>query len=173
MAMKRALFRNVSVYAGDLLLSSLRYKLNPNPTLVSLSASTQTKLRFYSSRNNSLGGTNNLSKTLNEDVPVDDEIVSNQELKRRIEKLYEGDADEIPSIFEAILKRKLAGKYEEADNELMEEIRSSTGKGPENDVDGEDEKFDSDSDGLEESHENEEIDFDFELSEGDEETESD
>ncbi|KAJ7970340.1 Ribosomal protein S24/S35 [Quillaja saponaria] len=125
MALKRALFRNVSVYAGGLLLSSLRYKSNPNPnpTLVSLSASTQTKLRFYSSRNNSLGGTNNLSKTLNEDVPVDDEIVSNQDMKMMINKYFEdGDERELPSIIEAILQRKLSGKHEETDDELLDEL---------------------------------------------------
>ena len=31
------------------------------------------------------------------------------ELKKKIEKYYEGDEDQIPSIVEAILKTKLAG----------------------------------------------------------------
>lgn len=44
------------------------------------------------------------------------------ELKRRIQKFYDGDGDAIPSIFEGILKRKLSGKHEESDDELMKEI---------------------------------------------------
>lgn len=45
------------------------------------------------------------------------------ELKRKIDKFYEGDVESLPSIFEAILKRKLSGKHEGADDELMKEIR--------------------------------------------------
>jgi hypothetical protein len=44
------------------------------------------------------------------------------ELKKRIERFYAGDAEAVPSIFEAILKRKLAGKHDEADKKVMEEI---------------------------------------------------
>lgn len=47
------------------------------------------------------------------------------ELKSQIEKYLEGDADAIPSIFEAILKRKLAGKHDESDDEIMKEFTSS------------------------------------------------
>lgn len=45
------------------------------------------------------------------------------ELKTQIEKLYNGDVEAIPTIFESILKRKLAGKHEESDDELMNEFR--------------------------------------------------
>lgn len=45
------------------------------------------------------------------------------DLKMQIEKYLEGDEESIPSIFEAILKRKLAGKHEESDDELMNEFR--------------------------------------------------
>ena len=48
------------------------------------------------------------------------------ELKKFIDKFYVGDAEAIPSIFEEILKRKLAGKYEEVDKELIEEIVGKT-----------------------------------------------
>lgn len=37
-----------------------------------------------------------------------------------------GDDEAIPSIFEAILSRKLAGKHEDSDSELMEEIKTKT-----------------------------------------------
>ncbi|KOM54421.1 hypothetical protein LR48_Vigan10g031300, partial [Vigna angularis] len=45
-----------------------------------------------------------------------------EELKRRVAKLQEGDAEAIPSVFEAILQRSLVGKPIEADEELMKEI---------------------------------------------------
>lgn len=45
------------------------------------------------------------------------------ELKTRIEKYFKGDEEVLPSIFEAILSRKLSGKHEETDDELMEELR--------------------------------------------------
>lgn len=45
-----------------------------------------------------------------------------KELKRRVAKLQEGDAEAIPSVFEAVLQRYLVGKPIEADEELMKEI---------------------------------------------------
>ena len=81
------------------------------------------------------------------------------ELKKLIDKFYAGDAEAIPSIFEAILKRKLAGKYEEADKELMEEIVGKTHESSD-DIDDEessddidDEEFESDLDELSETDE--------------------
>lgn len=44
------------------------------------------------------------------------------ELKTQIDKFYKGDFDAIPTIFESILKRKLAGKHEDSDDELMNEF---------------------------------------------------
>lgn len=67
----------------------------------------------------------------------------NSELKRKIDKFYEGgDADSLPAIFEAILKRKLSGKHEDADDELMKEIRQQL-PGEVEDFKGE-EEYDSD-----------------------------
>ena len=86
------------------------------------------------------------------------------ELKKLIDKFYAGDAEAIPSIFEAILKRKLAGKYEEADKELMEEIVGKTHESS-NDID--DEESSDDIDDKESSDEEFESDLD-ELSETDE-----
>ncbi|KAF2298595.1 hypothetical protein GH714_024272 [Hevea brasiliensis] len=62
-------------------------------------------------------------------------------LKKRIEKYYEGDEKAIPEIFEAILKRKLAG-IRDKDDELMAEVRR---KSPSVD-------FDSESDELNDSN---------------------
>lgn len=68
----------------------------------------------------------------------------------RIEKYFKGDEESLPSILEAILQRKLAGKHEDTDDEMMDELQMQ----PLDDVkDGE---FESD---FEELHEtDEEID---------------
>ncbi|KAI4319214.1 hypothetical protein MLD38_032841 [Melastoma candidum] len=50
--------------------------------------------------------------------------VSNKELKAKLERYFKGhEEDALPEIFEAILRRKLTGKHEETDNELMDELR--------------------------------------------------
>ena len=76
------------------------------------------------------------------------------ELKKFIDKFYVGYAEAIPSIFEEILKRKLAGKYEEVDKELIEEIVGKTHES---------------TDDIDDEESNEEFKFDLdELSEIDE-----
>ncbi|RAL41497.1 hypothetical protein DM860_010291 [Cuscuta australis] len=55
----------------------------------------------------------------------DSQDLSNEALKKKIERLAEGDGEAIPEIFEAILKRKLSGKSAEEDEELMKDIRSN------------------------------------------------
>lgn len=70
----------------------------------------------------------------------------------QIDKYFRGDEEAIPSIFEAILKRKLTGKHEEDDKKLMEEIPGQRQEEPLSDIDDEQETesdFDegSDSDG--------------------------
>lgn len=54
----------------------------------------------------------------------DEDDISNKALKKQIDKFFEGDEEAFPSIFEAILKRKLAGKSEESDKELMNELQA-------------------------------------------------
>ena len=72
------------------------------------------------------------------------------ELKARIEKYFKGDEEALPSILEAILQRKLTGKHEETDDELVDEFQME----PLDDV--KDKEFESD---FEEMHEtDEEID---------------
>lgn len=47
------------------------------------------------------------------------------ELKRRLERYYEGDEEsELPSVAEAVLARKLAEAHEHTDDELVEELRN-------------------------------------------------
>ncbi|KAH7854371.1 hypothetical protein Vadar_013028 [Vaccinium darrowii] len=57
------------------------------------------------------------------DVSVDVQDVGNKELKMRIEKYFGGDEQALPSILEAILARKLAGKHEETDDELIDDLK--------------------------------------------------
>nr|POE51289.1 hypothetical protein CFP56_65292 [Quercus suber] len=116
------------------------YANKPNHFPISLVASTLSRLRLYSSNGNG----SNLTHTQKPNSSVDEEDISNP-----------GDAEAIPSIFEAILKRKLAGKYEEADKELMEEIVGKTHESSD-DIDDEelsDEEFESDLDELSETDE--------------------
>lgn len=68
----------------------------------------------------------------------------------RIDKYLKGDEQVLPSIMEAILKRKLSGNHEDSDDELMDELAMQ----PIDDVDDRD--FESD---FEDMHEtDEEID---------------
>ncbi|XP_038894045.1 uncharacterized protein LOC120082798 [Benincasa hispida] len=76
-------------------------------------------LRYYSSGNDKYNG---LNSTKNKDSLIEDDV-STEELKRKIDKFYEGDVESLPTIFEAILKRKLSGKHEDDDHEMMKEIR--------------------------------------------------
>lgn len=69
------------------------------------------------------------------------EDVSNKEFKRRIELYAKGDEEALPLIMEAILKRKLSGKHEDTDEELMDEIRFAP---PHEDDRAGDEEFESD-----------------------------
>ena len=66
-----------------------------------------------------------------------------EELKQLIGKLEEGDKTALPSIFEAILKRKLSGKHEEADDELMRELFGNERGSEDNVEDQEELEFDS------------------------------
>lgn len=69
------------------------------------------------------------------------------ELKMRIEKYFKGDEEALPSILEAILQRKSAGKHEETDDELGDELQMQ----PIDDV--KDAEFESDFEDLHETDE--------------------
>ncbi|PPD85128.1 hypothetical protein GOBAR_DD17925 [Gossypium barbadense] len=70
-------------------------------------------------------------------LPERKEKCSTNQLKTRIKKYFEGYEEALPSVLEAILRRKLAGKHKETDDELMDELEVQ----PRVDVD--DEKFES------------------------------
>ncbi|KAJ0636845.1 hypothetical protein HanOQP8_Chr17g0666771 [Helianthus annuus] len=76
---------------------------------------------YYTSKSDSSSENPNPHHSENEIHDVDD--VSSAELKTQIDKFYKGDFEAIPTIFESILKRKLAGNHEDSDNELMNEFR--------------------------------------------------
>ncbi|TKY44752.1 hypothetical protein E2542_SST31030 [Spatholobus suberectus] len=133
--MNANLLRNLSFHAR-------RLRLSPTPSLFSLPAPT------FSSRSHAPDKPHSL---------VED--ISNEELKRRVAKLQEGDAEAIPSVFEAVLQRYLAGKPIEADDELMREI---LGKGTGSEDDDEDE-FDSDWDEIDNTENEDEEDFDLDF----------
>ncbi|XP_058193703.1 uncharacterized protein LOC131310607 [Rhododendron vialii] len=148
--MKQTLFKNLSIYCTRNFLSPQTFKphLNGNNIrpLTSLSPSPPFRLRLLSSKADSFAANSdsvaetNSAQTQKEESSTDVDDVSNEELKRRIERYFGGDEEAIPSIFEAILKRKLAGKHDDSDDELMEEF----GRKLANDVS--DEEFDSEED---------------------------
>ncbi|BFG29261.1 hypothetical protein CerSpe_155350 [Prunus speciosa] len=85
--MKRALLRNVSVYARSRLLPPPCYNLGPSSQLAPLADSTRPRISFYSTE----------SSPQNQEVcnaAVDD--VSNKELKVRIDKYFKADEEALP-----------------------------------------------------------------------------
>ncbi|KAK7399911.1 hypothetical protein VNO78_11107 [Psophocarpus tetragonolobus] len=97
--MRRTLLRNVSLCTRNLVH-------HPAP------ASTRSRLRLFSS--------NEIEKRGAVSIPED---MDNKELKARIDSYMKGDEQVLPSIMEAMLQRKLSGKHEDTDDELMEELR--------------------------------------------------
>ncbi|RDX71316.1 hypothetical protein CR513_49354 [Mucuna pruriens] len=120
--MRRTLLRNATLYSRNLLQSA-----------PALAASTRPRPRLFSS-----------DKTPPA-VPQNPDDIDNKELKARIEKYFKGDEQALPSIMEAILQRKLSGKHEETDDELMEELSMQ----PIDDIDDRD--FESDFEDLHET----------------------
>ncbi|XP_044476373.1 uncharacterized protein LOC123203940 [Mangifera indica] len=104
--MKRALF-----YTRNFLLFLPKFNASHTISLIQHGSPAPPTVRFYTPESKS----SNFALTQNNNGARDVEDVSNEELKRRIDKFFEGDEEAIPSIFEAILRRKLAGKHEESD----------------------------------------------------------
>ncbi|WOK96122.1 hypothetical protein Cni_G04829 [Canna indica] len=119
----------------------------PRPTVPFLTAA----LRSFCSSSQSDAGEPpaSLSDAVKANPLIED--VSNKELKRRLDLYYKEDSEEaLASVFEAILARRMSGKHEDTDDELMEELRMA----PLPDV--KDQEFESD---FEEMHDtDEEID---------------
>ncbi|VVA95194.1 unnamed protein product [Arabis nemorensis] len=91
--------------------SNLR-RSNTQTCLVPLLDRSISRFAFFSSDSNSALG------------PKTDEVVSKEELKKRIQSfLDDGDEDALPNLFEAMMIRKLSGKHDQSDDEVMEEVR--------------------------------------------------
>ncbi|XP_061353248.1 histone chaperone RTT106 [Gastrolobium bilobum] len=153
------LLRNLSFYSRRLRHSPFNHRPNSIPSPLSLFAPT-----FFSSINDPSPFTHTQKKH----DPVDVEDISNEEFKRRVAKLQDGDAEAIPSVFEGILQRSLTGKPIEADKELMKEILGKgTGSEEEDDDDDDDDdedyELDSDLEGMSDiDYEDKEVfDLDF------------
>ncbi|WZY76825.1 hypothetical protein YC2023_023209 [Brassica napus] len=141
-------------------------KINPRVVVPSLDRVTS-RFVFFSSESNSARGLGS------------DEVVSKEELKKRIQSfLDDGDEDALPDLFEAMMTRKLSGKHDESDDEVMEEVR----KYPINDSHKVDDNVESDGDSSNPDVENDDMsdgdssDSDIEsddLSDGDSDEESD
>ncbi|XP_033141315.1 clumping factor B isoform X3 [Brassica rapa] len=127
-------------------------KINPRVVVPSLNRVTS-RFVFFSSESNSARGSGS------------DEVVSKEELKKRIQSfLDDGDEDALPDLFEAMMTRKLSGKHDESDDEVMEEVR----KYPINDSHKVDDNVESDD--LSDGDSDEESD---DLSDGDSDEECD
>ncbi|CAN0838152.1 hypothetical protein LINGRAHAP2_LOCUS2006 [Linum grandiflorum] len=126
-----------------------------NPSIVPLAAASSRPLRrLYSSESGEKPGpvpeSSALAQVRKDDESGQVEDVSNKDLNEMMEKYFKGEEDVLPSIMESILRRRLSGKHEETDDELMEELRMK----PLDDV--KDDEFESD---LEDMHDtDEEID---------------
>ncbi|XP_019194028.1 PREDICTED: uncharacterized protein LOC109188018 [Ipomoea nil] len=60
----------------------------------------------------------------NSQLPVEVEDVNNKELKGLLLDYFDGDKkDVLPNIVEAIMKRRLSGKHDDTDDELLEDFR--------------------------------------------------
>ncbi|KAJ0962662.1 hypothetical protein J5N97_027784 [Dioscorea zingiberensis] len=137
--MNRALFKLAHGITRNLISSS---SPRPKPLLPLVSIR---KSFFSSDSQPPARKPTSLAEALQSDPLVED--VSNEELNRRIQLYFNGDEEALPSVMEAILARKLSGKHEDTDDELIEELRMR----PLEDV--KDREFESD---FEEAHETDE-----------------
>ncbi|KAL1366542.1 uncharacterized protein LOC107632069 [Arachis ipaensis] len=140
--MRRTLLRSASLFSRNLLLrppppSSSSTTSLPSP----FAAATRPRLRLFSS------DTNDSSNETKNDAALDIKDVSNKELKELMVSYFKGDNQVLPSIMEAIMLRKLSGKHEDTDDELMDSLRME----PIDDVDDQD--FEDDFEDLVETDE--------------------
>ncbi|OUZ99870.1 Ribosomal protein S24/S35 [Macleaya cordata] len=156
--MRRTLLKFAPLYSRHFL--SPPPTSNPNPifSLLPLS-STPSRFRFFSSENDDSSTppppppppetTTETSVTEPEKKEVSPNIpdVDTKEFKRMINLYMKGNEDMLPAITEAILARRLSGKHEETDSEIMEELEFQ----PLNDV--KDKEFESDFEDIYETDE--------------------
>ncbi|PIN26637.1 hypothetical protein CDL12_00617 [Handroanthus impetiginosus] len=142
--MRGILLRNFSLYTRNLHLSS---NLKPVPVIsngytnhycnnyITENAPFRncfpSKYRFFSSENGSQSPESNPESETSVAQPEDKETVTaevedvnNKELKLQIEDYFNNFNEEaLPSIFDSILKRRMSGKHEETDDELIDELQ--------------------------------------------------
>ncbi|EFH63764.1 predicted protein [Arabidopsis lyrata subsp. lyrata] len=113
--MRRFLQRVPTLLARNFLHSPANFRhsnINPRVVVVPLFERAISRFVFFSSESDSARGFKN------------DEVLSKEELKKRIQSfLDDGDEDSIPDLFEAMMIRKLSGKHDDSDDEVMEEVR--------------------------------------------------
>lgn len=122
---RRALLLLKGTISRLCLLPSSPNRISPSPSFTPIIRKFFSSKGDFSSQNLIHLETNPTATRLPEDDAssgVDD--ISTEELKKRIGQYLEGDMEVLPSIFEAILQRKLSGKHNDTDDELMEELRS-------------------------------------------------
>ncbi|KAF2298557.1 hypothetical protein GH714_024113 [Hevea brasiliensis] len=134
--MKRAILRNLSPQICNHLLDPLKSVTNTiTSSFIVVSWTLPTQI-FHSCESDSSHEAK-FARAQKRHGEVEDEVkkieLKAYGLKKRIEKYYESDEEAIPEIFEAILKRKLAG-IRDKDDELMAEVRR---KSPSVDFDSE------------------------------------
>ncbi|KAJ8753679.1 hypothetical protein K2173_026355 [Erythroxylum novogranatense] len=125
--MKRSLLRSLSLYARAIQGSSLDvgpWLSNPPP----YAAAARRFPRHCSSESSgqnptSVPESSTLAEIHQENVSLEAVDVNNKEMKELMEKYFKGDEEALPSIMDAILRRKLSSKHEETDDELMDELR--------------------------------------------------
>ncbi|CAI8583823.1 unnamed protein product [Vicia faba] len=135
--MRRSLLRNASLYTRNLLH-------HHSSSTAALAVSSPSRFRLFSSDEKP-----SPPPSIKDPAPAPDEIedVDNKEFKSRIDKYLKGDEQMLPSIMQAIMQRRLSGKHEDTDDELMNELSME----PIDDVDDQD--FESDFEDLHETDE--------------------
>ncbi|PIA53795.1 hypothetical protein AQUCO_00900404v1 [Aquilegia coerulea] len=131
--MRRILLKSFPVCVRHFNCSNTLKPISTKLLVLPLS-STQSNFKFFSSDNNfsnpnpngkALISSNEKTLISSKDNSSDIEDVSNEEFSAMLEKFYEEDDNEeqIPTIMEAILRRKISGKHEETDDELLETLK--------------------------------------------------
>ncbi|MED6181037.1 hypothetical protein PIB30_015721 [Stylosanthes scabra] len=128
--MRRTLLRNASLFSRAILLRPPPPPPPPSSSTTSLAspfaaaARLRLPLRLFSSdTNDSSNPPPEASNETKNDAALDVEDVSNKELKEMIVSYCKGNDQILPSIMEAIMRRKLSGKHEDTDDELLDSLR--------------------------------------------------
>ncbi|TYG87836.1 hypothetical protein ES288_A13G246800v1 [Gossypium darwinii] len=130
-AMKRVLFRGISLTTHNFLHSCTKTSQNPVHSFTPLAASTRSRLRLHSSESDSpvekkpdpVTESASVAEGHVEDVALPVVHMSDKELEARIKKYSEGNLEAILPVLHAILQRMLAGEHDEAD-ELRRKLKT-------------------------------------------------